>query len=382
MNEYKIPILSFYSGGGFMDMGFEMAGFEIVWTNEFEAAFAKLHAAGITSWRKSRGNGIKAEIFNTKSITEISSETITEEAFPEGKPEDFGIIGGPPCQDFSTNGNMKGFGGERGKLTTLFFDKILDLQPTFFVMENVTGLTKSNSTKEHLQKLLQKVEKEYFVDHRTLNALDFGVPQFRERVFFVGIKKDRIEEQIVNQSSFRQWFTFPVNEKYQSAATKYKWATAVPFGKKLTKPKDLPIELCVESCLVPHREMNSIANANEYFNLYITDKKLNSINEGETSRPSFKRLHRFKYSPTACYGNNEVHLHPYKHRRLSVRETLRIQGVPDTYVLPEGLSLTKKFKMIGNGVPVPLAKAIATALYKFIKKNGIIQKVNQNGHLV
>jgi DNA (cytosine-5)-methyltransferase 1 len=65
-----------------------------------------------------------------------------------------------------------------------------------------------------------------------------------------------------------------------------------------------------------------------------------------------------------------------------VRETLRIQGVPDTYVLPEGLSLTKKFKMIGNGVPVPLAKAIATALYKFIKKNGIIQKVNQNGHLV
>jgi DNA (cytosine-5)-methyltransferase 1 len=381
-NEHKIPILSFYSGGGFMDMGFEMAGFEIVWTNEFEEVFAKLHAAGITSWRKSKGNGIKAEIFNTKSITEISSETITEEAFPEGKPEYFGIIGGPPCQDFSTNGNMKGFDGERGKLTVLFFDKILDLQPTFFVMENVTGLTKSNSTKEHLQKILKKVENEYFVDHRTLNALDFGVPQFRERVFFVGIKKDRIDEQIINQSSFGQWFTFPVNEKYQGAATKYKWATVAPFGKKLTKPKDLPFELCVESCLVPHREMNSVANANEYFNLYITEKKLNSIHEGETNRPSFKRLHRFKYSPTACYGNNEVHLHPYKHRRLSVRETLRIQGVPDTYVLPEELSLTKKFKMIGNGVPVPLAKAIATALHIFIKDNGIIQKGKNNGHLV
>ena len=66
--ENKIPILSFYSGGGFMDMGFEKAGFEIVWTNEIDEVFVKLHEAGITSWRKARGNGIKAEIFNKKSI--------------------------------------------------------------------------------------------------------------------------------------------------------------------------------------------------------------------------------------------------------------------------------------------------------------------------
>ena len=62
-HEHKIPILSFYSGGGFMDMGFEQAGFEIVWTNEFDKDFAKLHAAGITSWRESQGNEIKADKF-------------------------------------------------------------------------------------------------------------------------------------------------------------------------------------------------------------------------------------------------------------------------------------------------------------------------------
>ncbi len=371
-SENKIPILSFYSGGGFLDMGFEMAGFEIVWTNEVDEVFTKLHSAGITSWRKSRGNGIKAEIFNTKSITEVSSDEIVSEAFPNGKPEDFGIIGGPPCQDFSMNGNLKGFEGERGKLTVIFFDKILELRPTFFVMENVTGLTKSTSTKEHLQKLLRRVEKEYFVDNKTLNALDFGVPQFRERVFFVGIRKDKIDEQTINQAPFGEWFTFPVNKEFQNAATKYKWATAVPFGKKLTKPKDLPLRLCVESCLVPSRKENKIDNANEYFNLYLTKKDLQKIHEGETNRPSFKRLHRFKYSPTACYGNNEVHLHPYLHRRLSVRETLRIQGVPDTYVLPAELPLSKKFKMIGNGVPVPLAKAVATALKNFIANKKII----------
>lgn len=379
-HEHKIPILSFYSGGGFMDMGFERAGFEIVWTNEVDEVFVKLHEAGITSWRKARGNGIKAEIFNKKSITEVSAEKIVEEAFPEGKPEDFGIIGGPPCQDFTINGNMEGFKGERGKLTVVFFDRILELKPTFFVMENVTGLTRSNSTKEHMKKLVRRVEKEYFVDHKTLNALDFGVPQFRERVFFIGIRKDKLDEDVVNKS-LGEWFSYPVNKKYNGAATKYRWATAVPFGKKLTKPKELPLELCVEDCLVPAREMKNIPNSKEYFNLYIEEKELKKIGEGETNRPSFKRLHRFKYSPTACYGNNEVHLHPYKNRRLSVRETLRIQGVEDSYVLPPELPLTKKFKMIGNGVPVPLAEAVANAVKDFIKVNNIIQ-TELSGHLV
>lgn len=370
-HEHKIPILSFYSGGGFMDMGFEKAGFEIVWTNEVDEVFVKLHESGITSWRKARGNGIKAEIFNKKSITEISAEEIIEEAFPNKKPEDFGIIGGPPCQDFTLNGKMKGFNGERGKLTIVFFDRILELQPTFFVMENVTGLTKSKSSKEYLEELLKRVQKKYYIDHKILNAIDFGVPQFRERVFFVGIRKDKLGEGMEDKLQ-GEWFTFPVNKKYYGAAKNYKWATAVPFGNKLKKPIDLPIELCVENCLVSSKQMNAIPNANEFFNLYVEESKLKNIEEGDTKRPSFKRLHRFRYSPTACYGNNEVHLHPYQNRRLSVREALRIQGVEDTYILPDELPLSKKFKMIGNGVPVPLAEAVASAVMGFLKHNQIL----------
>lgn len=368
----KIPILSFYSGGGFMDMGFEKAGFEIVWTNEFDKVFAKLHSAGITSWRKSRGNGIKAEIFNTKSINEIKSNEILEEAFPEGKPRHFGMIGGPPCQDFSANGSLKGFDGERGKLTIVFFDKILELKPSFFVMENVTGLTKRRETKEYLQTLLKRVQKEYYIDHEKLNSLDFGVPQHRERIFFIGIRKEFVNKKLIGETISKNWFPFPINEKYQSAATKYDWGKQVEFGSILTKPKGIPFELCIESCLVPDHEMNTMANANEFFKLYVPEDVLRAIKEGETNRPSFKRLHRFKYSPTTCYGNNEVHLHPYKHRRLSVREALRIQGVPDEYALPVELPITKKFKMIGNGVPVPLAEAVANAVRDFIYENKIV----------
>jgi len=367
----KIPILSFYSGGGFMDMGFEKAGFEIVWTNEVDEVFIKLHEAGITSWRKARGNGMRAEIFNKQSIIKVDSKKIIEEAFPTGKPKDFGIIGGPPCQDFSMNGKLEGFQGERGKLTVVFFNRILDLLPTFFVMENVTGLIKNSSTKIFLDEFLENVKVKYYINQRILNALEFGVPQFRERVFFVGFRKDKIDEDIVIKS-FGEWFPFPVNRQYRGAFTKYKWPQSVSFGMKLVKPIDLPLELCIESCLVSQKDMKKTPNAKEYFKLYIAKNKLNSIAEGETNRPSFKRLHRYKYSPTACYGNNEVHLHPYEHRRLSVRETLRIQGVEDSYVLPPDLPLTKKFKMIGNGVPVPLAEAVADAVKDFIEVNKVI----------
>jgi len=366
----NIPVLSFYSGGGLMDMGFEQAGFDIVWTNEFDKIFAQLHSAGITSWRYAEGNGIKAEIFNTKSIIDITVSEIISEAFPNGKPEYFGMIGGPPCQDFSINGSLKGFNGDRGKLTILYIDKILELKPTFFVMENVTGLINRSETKTYLQTLLKRLEKEYLVDYKNLNALEFGVPQSRERVFFIGISKEKFKSKITSFKQNNSWFPFPINDIYQNAENKYNWPSSpVEFGKSLTKPKELPIELCVESCLVKASQMNTTPNAKEFFNLYKPEKSLNAIGEGETNRPSFKRLHRFKYSPTACYGNNEVHLHPYLNRRLSVREALRIQGVPDTYILPEKLSLSKKFKMIGNGVPVPLAKAVAISIKKFLLQN-------------
>ena len=375
--EHKIPILSFFSGGGFMDIGFEQAGFEVIWTNEFDETFAKLHTEGMTSWRKSQGNGKKAEIFNTKSITEVKSEEIISEAFPNGKPEHFGMIGGPPCQDFSMNGSLKGFDGERGKLTIVYFDKILDLKPTFFVMENVTGLTKRKETKGFLQSLLNRVENEYYIDQEKLNSLNYGVPQHRERVFFIGIRKDCINKEIIDK-----WFPFPVNEKYHNAAIKYNWSKLAPFDSKPTKPHEIPYELCIESCLVPSSEVNTIPNANEIFNLRKPIIELNKISEGETNRPSFKRLHRYKYSPTACYGNNEVHLHPYLNRRLSVREALRIQGVPDEYVLPYEISLSKKFKMIGNGVPVPLARAVAESLRNFLIENEVMKdKYVQQHHL-
>ncbi|MBN8711765.1 MAG: DNA cytosine methyltransferase, partial [Verrucomicrobia bacterium] len=104
-----------------------------------------------------------------------------------------------------------------------------------------------------------------------------------------------------------------------------------------------------------------------YFNPHSV--KFGTIKEGDVSGKSFKRLHRFRYSPTAWYGHNEVHLHPWKKRRLSVREALRLQTVPDDYVISEGISLSAKFKVIGNGVPCKLAHSLAESILKFINSS-------------
>lgn len=356
----NFPIISFYTGGGFLDMGFEEAGFNIVWTNEYDQAFAKLYSSGISSWRKSTGYIGEAVITNTNSITEITVDEILKET--KLLNENFGVIGGPPCQDFSNNGRQRGFDGERGKLTIEFLNKISQLKPSFFVMENVKNLIRRKDFKQFLFSLLAKL-KDYYIDHDILNALDFGVPQFRERVFIVGFRKDFLKNEPINES---KWFPFPMGNKYYNAYHKYDWPKMVIKDEEIIKPKDIPSELFIENYLIEDNHIDLIPNANEICKIYTDVNKITNILEGETNRPSFKRLHRFRFSPTACYGNNEVHLHPYKNRRLSVRETLRIQGVPDTYILPNDVSLTKKFRMIGNGVPPPLSKSMACSLKDFI----------------
>ncbi len=91
------------------------------------------------------------------------------------------------------------------------------------------------------------------------------------------------------------------------------------------------------------------------------------IDEGDDSKKSYKRLHRWRYSPTVAYGNNEVHLHPYKTRRLSAAEALSLQTLPKEFELPPEMTLTDKFKTIGNGVPFMLSSGIAKTIHDYLE---------------
>ncbi|SHL90659.1 DNA (cytosine-5)-methyltransferase 1 [Hymenobacter psychrotolerans DSM 18569] len=355
-----------------MDMGFENAGFPAVWTNEMDPIFAQLYAAGMTSWRKKKkGIDKPAQISAVGKLLDLGGEeVILHKAFPKGRPALFGLIGGPPCQDFSSAGLRAGFDGWRGDVTHQYCLHISYMQPAFFIMENVTGLLEKKHRTEFTE-LCRFLSKDYLVDYAKLNALDYGVPQSRERLFIIGLRRNLlIPARAAEAAQYLPgsgWVDWNQEKACIKAQRKYKWPKTEKLGAKPKQPTDKSqYALCLDKCLVSAAEEKTLANASERFNL-LSEKHL-TIAEGDVSRRSFKKLHRYRFSPTACYGNNEVHLHPYNGKRLSVREVLRIQGVDDEYELPATNGfLTKKFKMIGNGVPVPLAEGVARTVARLLE---------------
>lgn len=370
----RIPLLSFFSGGGFLDLGFEQAGFDVVWSNEFHPSFADLYRVGISSWRHTarRAKDKNEPLVNESSIDDLTKRFIFKEAFGSVPPEFFGIIGGPPCQDFSQAGKDLGAKGSRGKLTQTFANLVCDLRPSFFFMENVPGLVR----KKHLgffQQIVKQLEDGklgYLTSKKILNALEYGVPQYRDRLFLIGFRKDILTDEhslSVLSGQNQDWFPWP-HPPYEGAKD-LAWPATSPFGyEALPIPSGIPLELTVGRFVGDNAEQ--LPNGQEAFTPY--SKKFEQIKEGDVSGKSFKRLHRYRYSPTVWYGNNEVHLHPWKTRRLTVREALRIQSVPDEYVLPPEISLSHKFRIISNGVPSLLAQQIATTLLQYIVYNKLI----------
>jgi DNA (cytosine-5)-methyltransferase 1 len=159
-------------------------------------------------------------------------------------------------------------------------------------MENVTGLIRGTSNKEHFGKIIQRVKEDYFIDFKILNSLNFGVPQSRERVFIIGIKKHKISTSQSVNFELGNWFNWPVNKEYDNSLTKFNWPKLSDFQNiNIQIPLTIPINLCVESCLVSDNQLNDVSNALEFFPLRTDLKKLNSIKEGETIQSD----NRFSY---------------------------------------------------------------------------------------
>jgi DNA (cytosine-5)-methyltransferase 1 len=362
------PVISCFTGGGFFDLGFTQAGFNICWTNENHPPFICGYAHGMSSWRTSLGKKRPVEIANTGSICDLSARTVIREAFGGQRPSIFGVIGGPPCPDFSHGGTHAGGNGSNGQLTSVFVDMICDLKPAFFVIENVPGLYRFHKHRRFLsRKLSQLREAGYALDCRILNALELGVPQDRERLFVVGFKMKMASRACGRRLGPKEdaWFFWPEIKSYRGAKS-LAWPTVGRFGQRPETPADIPLELTVYPALLGSGDPEELPNGRDHFTPY--SRRFREVKEGDVSGKSFKRLHRFRFSPTAWYGNQEVHLHPWKARRLSVREALRIQSVPDEYVLPDDMSLSAKFKMTCNGVPCVMARHLASGLRRFLKK--------------
>jgi len=324
-----MKILSLFSGAGGLDCGFERAGFEVVYANEFDKFI----------WDTYRANFPKTHL-DQRSITDIDERDL---------PKVDGLIGGPPCQSWSEAGAHRGIQDERGQLFFEYIRILKHLQPKFFLAENVSGIISSRHMKA-FQSILERFEGlGYDVKYKLLNAADYGVPQDRERVIVVGFRKD-----------IKREFLFPT-----------------PLAERLTiqdaigdmpKPKgNLSYGSALQKLAVPNHEYL----VGGFSSMYMSRNRVRAWNQQSfTIQAGARHAPIHPSAPKMEHvGVDKFQFNPGKaarYRRLSVRECARIQTFPDNHQFLYR-RITDGYKMIGNAVPVEFAFHLARQVQKCIE---------------
>lgn len=336
-----MKLISLFSGAGGLDLGFQKAGYEIVAANEFDK----------TIWETYEKNH---EVKLIKcDICKISSDEF---------PECDGIIGGPPCQSWSEAGSLKGINDPRGQLFYQYIRILKDKKPKFFLAENVKGMMakRHNSAVENIVSQFEEAGYDVFI--HLLNASDYGVPQDRKRVFYIGFRKD------LNIS-----FDLPPK----------------PYDYKLTF-RDAIYDL--KDNAIPALEKNKTNGDNcnfsnhEYFigaysPIFMSRNRVRDWDEQAfTVQASGRQCQLHPQAPKMIKTDkNKQIFKPGKedlYRRLSVRECARIQGFPDDFKFYY-TNLNDAYKMIGNAVPVNLAYEMAKAIELALNKPNVFSYPKQ-----
>lgn len=357
----KKPIIfSFFSGSGFLDLGFEHSGFDVEFVNEYYKPF-------LEAYKYSRKKlGVKEPKYgyflgDIRDITSSEVESFITKVNDAKQKSLVGFIGGPPCPDFSVGGKNKGEHGENGVLTKAYIDTIMNFLPDFFVFENVKGLWRTKKHREFYDRMKERLSVEYNLTDRLTNSIEYGAPQDRDRIFLFGIKKEIDKKNI--EFPWSKHLKFDRN----TVLSKNLWPSTDGTQNINFSYFDWQKEITVGHWF----ELNDVENhpnAKHHFVPRSGLAKFMTIKEGDVSKKSYKRLHRDRYSPTAAYGNNEVHVHPFLARRISASEAMAIQSLPKEFELPAEMSLTDMFKTIGNGVPYLAAKGLANTVYDYLNQ--------------
>lgn len=318
--EVRPSVVSFFSGAGGLDKGLGLAGFRTLFATD-------LHEEHCETLKK---NFPDAEVL-ARSIIGLSGREILQKINRKTGEIDL-VAGGPPCQAFSILGKRKSLEDPRGALVFEFARIIKELKPRAFVFENVKGLTSVNGGRDwkELIRYFQEQTK-YDLHTAVLNAADFGVPQFRERVFIVGLREP-------NRN-----FEFPS-------------ATHAPVDRAVL----LGLE-CHRTVRDAFRDLHDQPNHDKRIHGERVASRYAKISPGGRDRTDHTdRLEWEKPSGTVLVGSSagggRPHIHPKEHRHITVREAARLQSFPDDFVFMS--TNTWQYRQVGNAVPPLLAKAI------------------------
>lgn len=333
-----MQLISLFSGAGGLDLGFHKAGFTTIIANEYDAKICPTF----------RSN------FPTTNLIEGDIRKINENEFPLGIT---GIIGGPPCQSWSEGGSLKGIEDERGQLFYEYIRILKKTQPYFFVAENVSGMLAARHTSA-VREFMHLFDKAgYDVQFKLLNANDYDVPEDRERVFYIGFRKDlKVTD-----------FKYPVPSLYKPTLRDSIWDlkdNAIPALEKNKTNGD--------KCIIPNHEYF----IGSFSPIFMSRNRVRSWDEpGFTVQASGRQCQLHPQAPKMIkIEQNKQIFVPGKenlYRRMTVREVARIQTFPDDFKFIYN-DVNIGYKMVGNAVPVNLAYHIAKEIKITLKKNNLI----------
>jgi DNA (cytosine-5)-methyltransferase 1 len=313
-------IATLFSGAGGLDLGFEKAGFNVVWANEYDKTIHHTYE-----------RNHKNTFLDKRSIRDIP-----DSEFPE---EIDGLIGGPPCQSWSLAGTMRGINDARGTLFYEYIRALKQMKPKFFLAENVKGII-SKAHIEEFKKILNHFnEAGYDCSYKLLDASDYEVPQNRERVIIIGIRKDL---------KIKFEFPKPISNKIVMKDVLKGLEEANPYSKDII-PKIENNEYITGSFSSMFMSRNRRREFDEY------SFTIQASGRHAPLHPISPRMIKTDVDKFEFMGNIE------KVRRLSVRECARIQTFPDDFIFYYN-NINDGYKMVGNAVPVNLAYHLAKQL--------------------
>lgn len=343
----KNKVIDLFCGCGGLSRGFEMAGFET--------------KIAIDMW----SDAVKTYNHNRSHSVAVCEDIHNwDNEFLEKLKKDgdvVGIIGGPPCQGYSTVGT-RDVNDPRNHLYKEYCRIVEKIKPDFFVIENVKGLITlgGGAFKDDIKRRFEKLG--YQVDYEILNAADFGVPQNRQRVFFVGMLKKGfkfpkpLDYKVTTEEAIGDLPALAGAEKVHS----YSNAPLTEYEKKMRGNAKV---------LLNHEGTNHTLKTIEIISMIKDGGTIKSLPQEywqvRKYNKAFERMNSKSQSNTVDTGHRN-YFHYSQNRIPSVRENARLQSFPDDFEILG--SKTSQYKQIGNAVPPLMAYSIAKAIKENLEK--------------
>lgn len=321
-----MKVASFFSGCGGLDLGFEQAGFDVIWAND-------INPIVYDTYKYNHPNTYLCK----KDMRELNMSEI---------PECDGFIGGPPCQSWSEGGKQLGLLDERGKLFLTYIKIIHSKQPKFFVIENVKGILNDKHFQTFMAMLEELKSAGYIVHYSLMNTMFYHIPQERYRVIIVGIRTDIHID-----------YHFPQPDKNH----------IINLSQAIGDIKEMPNMYNQEKVIGNYTHwLNHDTYTGPFDTKFMARNRVRGWNEVSFTIQAQARncpLHPQAPKMKFISRDKQIFVPGYEqlYRRLSIRECARIQTFPDHFKFIYD-NVSDGYTMVGNAVPPRLGKAIALSL--------------------